>query len=381
MNIQLFDYQIPCFEKASAILQNNKFCFIISEMGSGKSIVALKIAEKFKKVIVISEPNVINQNWKLILKNYKLDFELLSINVIRGMKNSKLNHKYLKRKDKPFEKPKAVFRATPDWLNICNPETLIIIDEIQIIKNNNLGYYAIKCLIESGDVKVLALSGTPVDKTEQIENYYDLLGVNKLNIDIHSFVNTFLKQYSCGMQACNAAFQGFIKILPQTVQETSKLDYIISEVHEKYYKNNKIIIAVYFRNSIEYLINKLKNYKPVVICGDTATSDRKKIISGFQSDSNDCKLLIANINIISTGINLDDQTGNYPRICYAILNDQAMILHQLRFRITRVTTKSLSEIYLVCDSSEIKRILNIEKKSEIMNNVIKSVFPNDFELI
>jgi superfamily II DNA or RNA helicase len=370
--MELYDYQIPCYERAQQILDTRNFCFIISEMGTGKSVVAMKIANSYTKTLVISMPSVISQNWRGICKTHNLQYELLSINILRGMKNSDLQHTYLTREDTPFSTIKARYTPTKTWTQLR--DTLVIIDEIQMIKNDNLGYHAMKCLINTNPhVKFLALTGTPIDCESQIMNYYDLFAIS-LQQNIQSFTNIFLNEYTTNMAPVNMKFNGFIKIL----KSQSVLDYICERAVQN--TNCKVIIALFYIADVEYVHKRLRRYKPQVITGDTPIGEREIIIAKFQQHDRECNMLIANIDIISTGINLDDTHGDFPRICYTPLNDKAMITHQLRFRITRVSTKSLSVIELVTSESDVRKLIGIDKKSEIMSNVMCSTFPGDYEI-
>ena len=87
----LYDYQEINLQELEKIRETNKIAFNFSEMGLGKSIVSLHIAKKYKHILVTSYPAVINLNWKLINQKYDLNFNLITINMLRGIKNSENN--------------------------------------------------------------------------------------------------------------------------------------------------------------------------------------------------------------------------------------------------------------------------------------------------
>ncbi len=181
--MQLYTYQESNYARLQEIFTYSRFAFNLSELGSGKSIIGLKIGESFDKIVVVSYPAVINQNWCELIRKYKLKekVQTVTINSLRGRKSYKLNNDYLEREDVPLEQP--IFKTTPYWRQLCAGRTLLIIDEFQMTKNKNIGAKALKALIgpilESKNSRVLLMSGTPIDNTDQILNYLKLLNLLK----------------------------------------------------------------------------------------------------------------------------------------------------------------------------------------------------------
>jgi hypothetical protein len=63
------------------------------------------------------------------------------------------------------------------------------------------------------------------------------------------------------------------------------------------------------------------------------------------------------------------------------INPKVMTIHQLRYRITRATTKSHAEMQIVAHEDEVVGLQLAHRKSETMSLSLKSVFPDEFTLI
>lgn len=398
--MKLYDYQVPCLNKIKQIHVRHNFCLNIAEMGTGKSVLAAEYGREFKHVIVVSQPNVIKQNWKLMCAEHGFNYTLLTINKLRGMKNSPLKHKFLTREETPLSRDRVVFHVTSNLEKLCEEPTLIILDEIQMAKNSNISFAAIQALCSTG-AKVLALSGTPIDDEIQIVNYLKLSGLitttfsdlyNSIYGEVSDtprnklkkvYMEYFLPIYTTSMETESVDFAGFIKILPMSSKEKNteldKLDFFVEEVQAHAHDQTKLIFGCFYLETINKLMKRLKRHPVACIQGSTPEQERERIIAEFQQPTSKVKILVANYDIISTGINLDDVYGDWPRKLYVAVNPKIMMTHQLRYRITRATTKSKSEMYIV--ATEDDNIHRTHKKSTIMSLSSCSVFPNEFTFI
>jgi superfamily II DNA or RNA helicase len=518
--MQLYQYQESNFARLQEIFTYSKFAFNLSELGSGKSIIGLKLGESFNKIIVVSYPAVINQNWCELITKYKLQekIQTVTINSLRGRKSYKLNNEYLTREDVPLEQP--VFKTTSYWRQLCADKTLLIVDEFQMTKNKNIGAKALKALIgpilESKNSRVLLMSGTPIDNTDQILNYLKLLNllkksrkyaalsllfsasfssspsfslcekekseeegslrekeeslfsspsrgeesdenekientssqsflysssrseeeknekseakreeINCFNFDtklVEYFKYHFLPKFSDKMPAFAREINGRLTYLTlgekekqeagaeveslanicKKIETTGKLEAGDSLTIKQHLQNieltkipelssqiinilkttqKKIVVALFYIKPINLLCKLLSFYNPQVLIGETKNIERSRIISSFQEPNMNCRLIIANADIISTGINLDDTTGLFPRVCFLSSNYKSMVSHQLFYRFCRITTKSVPEIKIIfC------RDLNEDRVLEILNNKTKvlkdfsssSIYLSDF---
>ena len=442
--ISLYDYQELNYARIKEIFTYSRFAFNLSELGSGKSIIGLKIGEDYDNIVVVSYPAVINQNWIGLIQKYGLQkkIQTITINSLRGRKNYKLNNDYLIREDIPLKQP--VFKVTPYWKQICTSRTLLIIDEFQMTKNKNIGAKAVKALIgtilESENSNILLMSGTPIDNIDQIMNYLKLLNlikksrkfaalkelikdeeeINCFNFDVKLvdyFKNNFLLKFSDKMSPFARKIVGKLSYLTlgerekelassevqslttlcKKLETSGKLDsgdslsikqhlqnielvkmpeLAVQIINLMCKKKKKIVIALFYIKPIMMLYKLLEKYKPQLIIGETKNLERTSIISRFQEDNLNCRLIIANADIISTGINLDDTTGLFPRICFLSSNYKSMISHQLFYRFCRVTTKSTPEIKIIfCKDLNEDRVLEIlNNKTKILKDFSSSSF-------
>jgi SNF2 family DNA or RNA helicase len=137
--------------------------------------------------------------------------------------------------------------------------------------------------------------------------------------------------------------------------------------------NCKIGIFVNYTSSIEKLKNSLIDYNPVLLHGTVPKEKRQKIIDKFQEPNLECRVIIANLQVGSTGIDLDDKYGNYPRVALGSPNYIIQNLHQLTFRFLRRDTKSAAIfrfVYGLCGKKETSILNALAKKSQIMKETL-----------
>ena len=63
-NIEIFPYQKEHFKRILEILQNELGYLDVSPFGSGKTIISLAVAVKFKMGIIVVGPKTVLSNWK-----------------------------------------------------------------------------------------------------------------------------------------------------------------------------------------------------------------------------------------------------------------------------------------------------------------------------
>jgi hypothetical protein len=100
--------------------------------------------------------------------------------------------------------------------------------------------------------------------------------------------------------------------------------------------------------------------------------------------------LIGNFSVISTGIDLDDKDGHFPRVCLASPNYSTISIYQLGHRFLRgKETRSDTDIYMVyTDTPGERRITeSLMRKGNVMKEVLSDqvaagiTFPSDYATV
>jgi hypothetical protein len=170
-------------------------------MRSGKTFIALKLAIDYDLELMVICPLTTKNYWKNTAIKYgvKLFTDPVTYeSLVRGTKNE-IVQLYLQKKE---NKSHVFFEVTDAYMNALKTrKILLILDEGQMIKNNCLQHKACNALIKpiiTGDYRSRfgILSGTLIDKPEQIINlfrtigyirapklYNKIKGSNKINLD------------------------------------------------------------------------------------------------------------------------------------------------------------------------------------------------------
>lgn len=141
--------------------------------------------------------------------------------------------------------------------------------------------------------------------------------------------------------------------------------------------NAKLVICVNYKKSLAQLVEAFsENYKVLCMDGSTSVQERKKILESFASaDINSERVLIGNLAVLSTGIDLDDKMGTRPRVCLVSPNYSCINLYQLSFRFLRLDTKSDSLVRIVYVDErgclEIKILDALSRKGNVMKDTTK----------
>lgn len=203
--ISLYDAQKIHVNNICRIWDNFNFAFDFSMLGTGKTFTSSYLALNygFKHVIVIC-PVSVESKWSIMKKDYGVPIKgIYSFTSIRSTKNKHPSHGLLLRYDSIDNSQghaieKTSFSSTDLYLNMVSDGVLLIIDEIQNIKNVNSQFIACKELIfqivngisnKNRKSRVLLLSGSPVDKQEQITTL--LRSVNIIQSDELSVFNPY----------------------------------------------------------------------------------------------------------------------------------------------------------------------------------------------
>jgi hypothetical protein len=172
--------------------------------------------------------------------------------------------------------------------------------------------------------------------------------------------------------------------------ELAKLNTIIRIAKEKLetVSNSKISIFVNYNKSIERLTESFKEYNPIILHGGVPKDKRQALIDTYQKLDLDKRVIIANLQVCATGIDLDDKDGNFPRYAYASPNYMILNLQQLIYRFRRTDSKSAAVFRFVYGKSHRKEvsILNaLSRKSEVLTSTLEDQvkhgisFPGSYE--
>ena len=197
----------------------------------------------------------------------------------------------------------------------------------------------------------------------------------------------------------NLAMGGAMAAVMRSLQiiETGKIP-LFARIARQVLKESpqtKVVIAVNFSETIEDLKSLLEDFDPLILRGSTSVRTRGKILRDFEEASTRKRLLIANLTVASSGIDLDDKHGEFPRHAFVSPNYSTITSYQFGFRFLRADTRSSTRVHFVFakhegrskdDSADIieVRVLNaLALKSGVMKEVTEEqaldhvVFPGD----
>ena len=107
----------------------------------------------------------------------------------------------------------------------------------------------------------------------------------------------------------------------------------------------KVVISVNFSDTILDLMSMLAEFSPLEYSGKISRLRREEALKSFQEPSVRCRLLIGNLTCLSTGIDLDDKDGRFPRLCLSRPNYSTITLYQLSHRFNRgLDTRSMARV-------------------------------------
>lgn len=152
--------------------------------------------------------------------------------------------------------------------------------------------------------------------------------------------------------------------------EMIKAEHVIHRlVDEELVENNKKIVI--FANYYD-TIYKLKEFFPnaLQLTGDMSIKQRINVINKFQMNNNDYRVLIGNIKVGGTGVNLHDIFGNFPRSMYIIPSYSILDIQQATGRIYRAGTMSKCNAKIIYTKNNEQRLFEIlANKGKIIKSI------------
>jgi hypothetical protein len=516
--ISLMPHQVDHFQRIKDIMQKFNFAQDLSMAGAGKTYTSAKLSldpdMKFKHVIVVC-PVSVQYKWLEMKERFGINIiEIISFCSVRSTKCKQPKHGFLFRRDyrnttldedtgRTITMDHVEFHPTEPYLKLVADGLLLIIDEIQNIKNVSAQFSSCQALIRpiinmKTQSRVLLLSGSPIDKKDQVvtmlrgvhimksdrlsgydpqrrackwegmnhiqnfviehcpdgdyefrrivrkslklRNYddyrYHTAKSGDLKPAVYKIYQTMLKpliassmpppvfgsslrkyNYICNMfdktegdlliravtilrnvtggdmrrARINTIDELTAVTQALTMIETAKIGTFIRltrEIMEKY-PTRKVVLCVNYTATIKDLATNLREYDPIILNGSLNMIERGEAIRKFQTQSTENRILICNVFVASTGIDLDDKNGDYPRTAIVSPNYSTITLYQLAHRFKRADTKSNAEIvFCFCKPAIELPILNsLAKKSEVMKDTTKEQadagveFPGDYDTV
>ena len=156
------------------------------------------------------------------------------------------------------------------------------------------------------------------------------------------------------------------QILTTNNIKSSKLDRAVDLVEDLISRGEKVVVFSTFKESVNYLAELLKKYKPLICTGDSKQQDIDNNIDLFQKDLSK-KLIIATHQKLGTGVTLNSAS-------YMIFIDTPFTesgFSQACDRIYRIGTKKPVFIYnLICEGTIDERVSQIISKKKALSNYI-----------
>lgn len=203
-SIVLEKQQIKHFEQILSILQS-RYCYLdFSNMGTGKMVLALAVAKYWNYEIMVVCPGIVRDAWEDKAKEYGVPIVdipnsggILSYDKLRSIRGHQPCHGLLIREDIEVKSYDRVglkeddtssifitkFKYTDQYRDLLkNKKILLILDEVQKVKNDNGQFKAVQALT-SGFYEVGTacrfgmLSGTPIDCEYQCINTLRIMGL------------------------------------------------------------------------------------------------------------------------------------------------------------------------------------------------------------
>jgi superfamily II DNA or RNA helicase len=532
--VELMPHQVDHTERLTGTLDRFRFAIDLSALGAGKTYCATKLCETrtIPNAVVVA-PLTVLPKWQHMANQHGLPLvDAISYCSLRSVKCKQPKHGFLNREDRVIENEvdgqlqqteRTFFHATEKWRKLVNEGVLLIVDEIQNVKNVSSQFLSVKemmrDIIEHTDgenkSRVLLLSGTPVDKTEQVVNLYKALAIIKTHglghfnpqtrrceakgfrqlirfheglistnltaqmsgsldhafvvassYEAHSFDvekfsrrdffsdaiyrmfrDVFVPTIAARMPPVASTnvvhkFNAFYRVknddamrllatavarlcssvgyddstntvtipnltptdrartfqqIARAMQmiETAKIPIFIRAAREALERNpnQKVAILLNYSDSIVDIAEALKEFNPLIVRGSTSVRNRALALERFQRADDKYRLFIGNLSCVSTGVDLDDKDGRFPRLGLVSPNYSTITLHQLTYRFLRADTRSDAHVHFVFGREQINgkpvrgltelNVLNcLARKSKVMKEIANSAageyYPGEF---
>jgi len=148
------------------------------------------------------------------------------------------------------------------------------------------------------------------------------------------------------------------------MSELVKVPAFIQKANDEIEEGNSVIIFIYYDETMDALLDKLKKHNPAVIRGGQSVSVRDTEVQRFLQDKT--RLCITKISAGGVGVELGDIHGDYPRVTLISPPDSAVVFSQALGRPWRLNCKSnvIQYILIAAGTVEEKIKANLDRLLE-----------------
>jgi superfamily II DNA or RNA helicase len=370
----LYDYQEQHLQRLLEIFNHHKVAIDCSITGAGKTIVAIHLAEEMIKrginFVLIVCPPTLKEHWQSYVDSVNIPAEVVSSHSLLKIKNRIKNFGKL----------------------------LLVVDECHLFKNNIQRTSTLKTISRNSEY-ALMLSATPYDDDRQFSNIKELFGITtdikehiskmefeystktEFNYQYVQLTDEEIDEYNKGYQTICYAVVG--RNGHQNIFRPSVFTAGIQKIHDTLiegccefikkclneFPNHKFVVVLNFMRHFDYLIETLEEITPVLVLnGESKMTERHSIVSKFQQNDLEYRVIAISAEVGSVGIELDDKTGIYPRHMVCLPMTNAVNFCQAIGRIQRTKTKSNSIVSVIQPPRKVTYFKNqINRKFQVLN--------------
>ena len=159
---------------------------------------------------------------------------------------------------------------------------------------------------------------------------------------------------------------GYTGVLSSTVKCSAKMDRLSSLVDEIVENGEKAIVFSNWTSMTDEIINRLSEYNPLCITGETKDEERQQIVKNFQEG--DCKVIVGTIGAMGTGLTLTAASN-------VIFLDEPWnraLREQAEDRAHRIGQKETVNIYFLLTKGTIDERIHsiVEEKGELSDEIV-----------
>lgn len=418
------EFQELHYKQLETVMSKIGIAIDVSFMGTGKTYTGLKLAQSYDFFIVVCPAGVVSK-WKQLTRFFNLRHYIVVSYSGKRMVTIGVLDDTLKDLAPSLKK------------RISGKRVLVVLDEFQKIKNTDTVIFGTVTSLFDNVRKAarvsnyLLISTTPYDLDEYINSFYDLFKVTNVldfcrrvqeafpdtqqfkyiaqhsGIDLDlayketkSSVDLFknvvqprivLKMFSSFQVTstvrnltidCSVLDGRMTSVIrsasSQSQREYVKCAFIVSRAKEILSQpGKKVLIGMFYKSSIDLVSKELDCPKVV---GSTGSRERQRIFSEFNEPSAKSRVIVTNVIVASTGIDLDDKHGDFPR--HVIVSPSGFTIDLIQFyaRILRQDTKSFGTIenmFFECSKGDQDLLGRLKAKSETIKGMFSQ--PNQFD--